>query len=212
MTELGLTTFEPEFKIIASHTSSSVIKDEQIKVHMRDISSQVNIADISLATTTRSYYKPLIFVSLLTKVVGDEILCRKFFEPPIDMLKLQKFIDPATFFSVIQRLDENYYIGTILIDTIDFIQNFLSRLSREKKVNEWRIGITLERDIEEPEWEKLLIIINGDFKFKNLEEKLSIEDQIEKWIEGTIDYYRKINPADIEKINEANVLISVILG
>jgi|GEM_PF-5430640 len=127
------------------------------------------------------------------------------------MQQLLKFIDPTTSSTIIQKFYENQYIVTLLADIIEFIQNFFTKLSNDKKVNNWEIGITLEEDIEEPEWIRIFVIIKGEFKFTDFKERLKIEDQIEKWIESTVNSYRGVEPMYKDKINEANALISIIL-
>jgi len=127
------------------------------------------------------------------------------------MQQFLKFIDPTTSSTIIQKFYENQYIVTLLADIIEFIQNFFTKLSNDKKVNNWEIGITLKEDVEEPEWVRIFVIIKGEFKFTDFKERLKIEDQIEKWIESTINYYKEVEPAYKDKINEANALISIIL-
>lgn len=128
-----------------------------------------------------------------------------------NIARLSEFLDPKLLPSIVQKFYENEYLVTILSDVIGFIESFLVKLSHENKVNRWNVGITLKEDIDEPEWVRIFTIVKGDFRFRDLNERLRVEDRIENWIESTISDYKKENPIDEDRINEANALISIIL-
>jgi hypothetical protein len=121
--------------------------------------------------------------------------------------KFREFIDPATFPSIMERLYENHHLAKILADTTNFIQNLFT----DKMTSAWKVGITLKEDIEEPEWTRIFVIIKGNFKFRDFKERLDFEDQIEKWIDSTVESYKEVELIDEGKIDDANALISVVL-
>lgn len=95
----------------------------------------------------------------------------------------------------------------IVQDAVGLITYMLWQLYEEGKVSSWRIKVLHSQ--QPNDWDRIAVLVFGDFQFQNHKEYEKFEDNVERALNRLIRDYRRTYPEFSEDIDATNTLLYV---